>query len=144
MELENTIIKLKKKITRWVKQQTTPRRRKDQGSWIQVTENYSVKREINSEESLSGLREVIKHYGNYLDGEKRENTRKPIQRNIIENFPNMGKMDIHFQEAQKHQTRLVEIHTDSQCNQIIKNQKLKTEFWKQQEKNMTYVQNKAP
>lgn len=56
---------------------------------------------------------------------------------IIENFPKMGKMDIHFQEAPKHQTRWVEIHTDSQCNQIIKNQKLKTEFWKQQEKNMT-------
>lgn len=56
--------------------------------------------------------------------EKREKvTESLFKETIIENFPNMGKMDIHFQEVQKYQTRWVEIHTDSQCNQIIKNKK---------------------
>lgn len=62
--------------------------------------------------------------------EKREKiTESLFKETIIVNFPNKGKMGIHFQEVQKYQTRWVEIHIDSQCNKIIKNQKLKAKIF---------------
>lgn len=91
---------------------------------IILSEEKRKEEEKNSEESLRGLRDIMKHYGNHLDGEKRGSLFKET---IIENFPNMRKMDIHFQEAQKHQTRWVQIYTDSQCNQKVKKKKLKTD-----------------